>query len=88
MLRQIFLQLNVELYDAVHGDGDRDSFETRHPDVCIPGVFRTRAVATLRLCDNGNDGKERPNEAVLKYADPDNLRPVSHTTSQNHVYVR
>lgn len=88
MRRQIILQLYVELHNTVHGNGDGYGVEARHPNVRIPGVFRARTVATLRLCDNGYDSEEWSNEAVLEDANPDNLRSVSQATSQSEVYVR
>ena len=80
MWGQIILQLYVELHNAVHGNRNRYGFEACHPDVCIARILGARAVATLRLCDHGDDSEERPNEAVLENADPDDLESVSKPT--------
>ena len=72
--RQIFFQLDVKLYNAVHGDGHRCGFEASHPYICIARILGARAVATLRLCDYSDDSHGGPDEAVLEDADPDNLQ--------------
>jgi hypothetical protein len=57
MLRQIFLQLVVELDEAVHGDGDGGSFKDHDPDVAECGRERGLAVAFEELSNHGDEGK-------------------------------
>ena len=73
MLRQVVLELDVELDEAEHGDGDGNRLEDLHPYVCKSWGQTVLAVDVPYLRDDGDDGEENANEAVLKDADPDDL---------------
>ena len=73
---EIFFELDVELDQAVHGDGDAAAFDHHHPDVGEGGVEGFETVTAKGLGDNRDDGHEDADEAVLKYAEIDHLRSL------------
>lgn len=73
VLGQILLELDVELDEAEHGDGDRDGLEDLHPDVGVDGRQAVLAVDVEVLGQHRDDGEEDADEAVLEHADPDDL---------------
>jgi len=66
-------QLDVELNEAVHGDGDGDTLKDESPDVRKCRIVRRLTVATVGLRSDGDDGEEDADEAVLEDAIPSNL---------------
>ena len=73
MLGDVGGDLEVKGQEAVHGDGDADGGEERDPDVREGGVFGFEAVAVEGLGDDGDEGEEDADEAVLEDAGPDYL---------------
>ena len=73
MLRQIVLQLNVELDQAEHGNGDANTLKDLHPDVRECWTQAVLAVDIVHLRQNGHNREEDPDKAVLEDADPDDL---------------
>ena len=77
MLGDIVADLNVELNEAVHGDGDGGGFDDHDPDVGEGRVEGFEAVAVEGLGDDGDDGHEDADKAVLEDCDPYYLDVVS-----------
>ena len=74
VLADVVLDLDVELDQAVHRDGDGDCFENHDPYVreCWTERFETIKISSLGY--DGHDSEEDADEAVLEYRDPDHLR--------------
>jgi hypothetical protein len=66
MLSNVVFDLVVKLNEAVHGDGDGDGFEDHDPDVREGRVERFQTVEVRGLGDDGYDGEEDADEAVLE----------------------
>jgi len=73
MPRQIGFQLEVELDKAVHGYGHGRAFEDENPDMRELRVERGFTVPVLGLREEGDEGEEDADEAVLEDGDVDNL---------------
>lgn len=73
VLRNIGPNLNVELDNAVHGNGDSNRLNDHDPDVCKDRIQGLETVSTRSLSDDGHDRHEDANEAVLEDTSPDNL---------------
>lgn len=72
--REILLELDVELDEAQHGDGDGDAFDNEDPEV---GEVRRQggiAVEACHLGEDGHDGAGDANETVLEDTEPDDLQ--------------
>lgn len=74
MFRDVFPELEVELYQSVHCNRDRDTFEAHDPNMCERRIERILAVMSPMFRDYGDDREQDPNEAILKDTDVDNLR--------------
>ena len=72
--RDVGLDLEVKGEEAVHGGGDADGGEEGDPDVCESRVLVFQAVEVEGLGDDGDEGEEDADEAVLEDAGPDYLR--------------
>lgn len=74
MLLNLVFNLEIELEYAVHCKGDAKAFEYLDPDVCKGRIQGVLAVSSSSLTDEGDEGEEDSDEAVLEYADPYHLQ--------------
>lgn len=77
MLSQVIFELDVELDETEHGDGDRHSLENLHPYVGVYGRQAVFAVDFEVLREHRHDREEDSNEAILEHTYPDNLQTQS-----------
>jgi hypothetical protein len=73
MIREDILELDIELYDHSHGHRDRKTLENHGPEMRKSRTQGRFTVDVQRLGDDGHDGEEDPNEAVLEDSDPNDL---------------
>ncbi len=69
----ILPDLNVKLDQAIHGDGNCNGFNDHDPDMGKGRAERFETVEVKGFGDDGDDGEEHPDEAILEDADPDDL---------------
>ena len=85
MLRQLSLQLDVELNQAEHSDRDRRALKACDPDMCESRAKTVLAIPVKNLGDHRDYREEDADEAVLEDAYPDDLhdgmsiQPFSHS---------
>lgn len=76
MLGDVILQLDVVLDDAEHGYCYRGAVKHGNPDMSKRWTQRVDAVVIRSLGNDGNEGHEDVDEAVLEDAHPDDLREL------------
>lgn len=80
MLLDVVAELDVELNEAIHGDGNSDGFNDHEPDMGEGRVEGGKTVPVKGLSDDGDDCTKDSNEAILENGDPDDVEPGQATS--------
>lgn len=75
VLVQLLLELDIELHQTEHSNGNTGTLKTHDPDVSKSRVQRVLAVSPEDFCYHRDDGERHAHQAVLEDARPHDIKP-------------